>query len=109
MAKIKVCAYCRVSTKDKEQLTSFENQIAYFQREFGENENYELVCLYADRGRSGTSLKRPEFDKMILDAGIDKTQMDGDLFRITGKPKFSRILARANLPGDPIGTFPTKI
>lgn len=42
MAKIKVCAYCRVSTKDKEQLTSFENQIAYFQREFGENENYEL-------------------------------------------------------------------
>lgn len=94
MAKIKVCAYCRVSTKDKEQLTSFENQIAYFQREFGENENYELVCLYADRGRSGTSLKRPEFDKMILDAGIDKTQMDGDLFRITGKPKFSRILIK---------------
>lgn len=94
MAKIKVCAYCRVSTKDKEQLTSFENQISYFQREFGENENYELVHLYADRGRSGTSLKRPEFDMMILDAGIDKSQMDGDLFRITDKPKFSRILIK---------------
>ena len=94
MARIKVCAYCRVSTKDKEQLTSFENQIAYFQREFGANGNYELVHLYTDRGRSGTSLKRPEFDKMILDAGIDKAQMDGDLFRIIGKPKFSRILIK---------------
>lgn len=47
MDRAKVCAYCRVSTKDKEQLTSFENQMSYFQREFGENERYELVKLYA--------------------------------------------------------------
>lgn len=94
MAKIKVCAYCRVSTKDKEQLSSIENQIAYFEREFGENEDYTLVQLYADRGRSGTSLKRPEFDKMIADAGVDKTKIDGDLFRIVGKPRFNLILAK---------------
>ena len=94
MDRTKVCAYCRVSTKDKEQLTSFENQMSYFQREFGENENYDLVKLYADCGRSGTSLKRPDFDKMIADAGIDKSQMDGDLFRIVGTPKFSRILVK---------------
>lgn len=94
MDRAKVCAYCRVSTKDKEQLTSFENQMSYFQREFGENERYELVKLYADCGRSGTSLKRPDFDKMIADAGIDKSQMDGDLFRIVGTPKFSRILVK---------------
>lgn len=94
MNKEKICAYCRVSTKDKEQLSSFDNQMSYFQREFGGNETYELVRLYADCGRSGTSLKRPDFDKMIADAGIDKSKMDGDLFLITGKPKFTRILVK---------------
>ena len=94
MARTDICAYVRVSTKDKEQLSSFENQMSYFQREFGENENYNLVQLYADCGRSGTSLKRPAFDKMIADAGVDKSHMDGDLFRIVGKPKFSRILIK---------------
>ena len=91
---IKVCAYCRVSTKDKEQLSSFENQMRYFQREFGTGNGYELVRVYADCGRSGTSLRRPDFDLMIADAGIDKTKVDGDLFLITDKPKFSRILVK---------------
>lgn len=97
MAKTKVCAYCRVSTKDKEQMSSFENQISYFQREVdkdGKYSEYEFVELYADCGRSGTSLKRPDFDRMIADAGIDKSQIDGDLFRIKGKPKFNRILVK---------------
>lgn len=94
MARVDICAYVRVSTKDKEQLSSFENQMAFFQREFGENEDYNLVHLYADYGRSGTSLKRPDFDKMIADAGVDKSHIDGDLFRIISKPKFSRILIK---------------
>lgn len=94
MARTDICAYVRVSTKDKEQLSSFENQMAFFQREFGENEDYNLVHLYADYGRSGTSLKRPDFDKMIADAGVDKNHIDGDLFRIISKPKFSRILIK---------------
>lgn len=94
MVKEKICAYCRVSTKDNEQLSSIENQISYFEREFGGNDNYEFVELYSDRGRSGTSLKRPGFDKMIEDAGIDKNRMDGDLFLITSKPKFNRILVK---------------
>ncbi len=94
MIREKICAYCRVSTKDKEQLSSFENQISYFEREFGGNDKYEFVELYPDYGRSGTSLKRPGFDKMIADAGIDKSKMDGDLYLITGKPKFNRILVK---------------
>lgn len=94
MAKEKICAYCRVSTNDKEQLSSFENQKSYFQREFGENDRFELVELYCDCGRSGTSLKRPDFDRMIADAGIDKSKMNGDLYLITGKSKFTRILVK---------------
>lgn len=94
MARTKVCAYCRVSTKEEEQFSSFQNQISYFEREFGNHEDYELVEIYRDRGKSGTSLTRPGFDKMIADAGVDKTQVDGDLFRIVGKPKFNRILVK---------------
>lgn len=97
MARIKACAYCRVSTKDMEQVSSLENQKAYFQREFSKNgryDNYEFVGLYVDQGRSGTSLKRPDFDRMIADAGVDKSQIDGDLFHIVGKPKFNRIFVK---------------
>lgn len=92
--KTKVAAYCRVSTKDKEQLQSLDHQRIYFNREFGESEQYELYRIYADEGKSGTKLSRPAFDKMIMDAGIDKTQLDGDLYKIVGEPKFNRILVK---------------
>lgn len=92
--RVKVCAYCRVSTKEEQQLSSYENQIAYFQREFGDSEEYELTEIYMDRGTSGTKLSRPGFDKMVRDAGVDKTKLDGDYFLITGKPKFNRILVK---------------
>ncbi len=92
--KTKVCAYCRVSTKDKEQLGSLENQKQFFLREFGESDDCELVQLYADSGRSGTRLTRPDFDRMIRDAGIDKTQLSGDLYRIVAPPQFQRILVK---------------
>ena len=92
--RVKVCAYCRVSTKEDEQLDSYNNQIRFFEREFGERAGYELVEIYRDRGTSGTKLSRPGFDKMILDAGIDKHHIDGDLYRIIDKPKFNRILVK---------------
>jgi len=92
--RVKVCAYCRVSTKEDEQLDSYNNQIRFFEREFGERAGYELVEIYRDRGTSGTKLSRPGFDKMILDAGIDKRHIDGDLYRIIDKPKFNRILVK---------------
>ena len=92
--RVKVCAYCRVSTKEDEQLDSYNNQIRFFEREFGERAGYELVEIYRDRGTSGTKLSRLGFDKMILDAGIDKRHIDGDLYRIIDKPKFNRILVK---------------
>ena len=57
-------------------MSALVNQMSYFQREFGENDSYNLVQLYADCGRSGTSLNRPAFDKMIADAGVDKNHTD---------------------------------
>lgn len=70
--KIKVACYCRVSTSQKQQLNSAENQKYYFENEFNyTNNDYELYNIYADVGVSGTKLKRPEFDKMLNDAGLD--------------------------------------
>lgn len=66
--KLRVAAYCRVSTEQDEQLNSFENQVSYYTEYIGRNPNYELAGIYADEGISGTSTKRREqFNRMIKD------------------------------------------
>ncbi len=66
----RVCAYCRVSTGSEEQENSFENQKSYF-KHFVEAAGHRLISIYADQGISGTKLSRPEFNKMLYDAGIN--------------------------------------
>lgn len=62
----RVAAYCRVSTDSEEQLTSYTAQKAYYTQKIGENPDWELAGIFADRGITGTSLKkRTEFNKMI--------------------------------------------
>ena len=61
-----VAAYCRVSTDDEEQLTSYTNQKKVYTEMIGANKEWEFAGLYADEGISGTRAdKRPEFQKMI--------------------------------------------
>lgn len=71
MKKERAVAYCRVSTSSKDQANSYENQVRYFNRETEKEGKYKLVEIYADKGVTGTSLNRPEFDKMLYDAGLD--------------------------------------
>lgn len=62
----RVCAYCRVSTDNDEQLPSFVLQQTHYQQLVKEHPNWELKHIYADQGISGTSLKkRDEFNEMI--------------------------------------------
>ncbi len=62
----RVAAYCRVSTDDEEQLTSYTNQKKVYTEMIGANKEWEFAGLYADEGISGTRAdKRPEFQKMI--------------------------------------------
>ncbi len=62
----RVCAYCRVSTDNDEQLTSFELQQAHYMQLMQDHPNWELKHIFADQGISGTSLKnRDEFNEMI--------------------------------------------
>jgi len=64
--QLRVAAYCRVSTDDEEQLTSYEAQIAHYTDKIMTNPNWTMAGIYADEGITGTSaLKRPEFLKMI--------------------------------------------
>lgn len=66
--KIRLAAYCRVSTNNEDQLYSFENQVTYYKDYANRHSEYELVKIYADEGITGTSTKRREqFKRMIAD------------------------------------------
>ncbi|MCM1486738.1 MAG: recombinase family protein [Firmicutes bacterium] len=63
---LKVAAYCRVSTDDKEQKTSYEAQIQYYTEKINKNPEWQMAGVFADEGITGTQAKkRPEFLKMI--------------------------------------------
>ncbi len=64
--KLRVCAYCRVSTDNEAQLSSFELQQEHYQNLVGQHPNWDLQHIYADEGISGTSMKkRDQFNAMI--------------------------------------------
>lgn len=56
--KKKVAVYCRVSTDQEEQLSSYENQMRYYTELITRNPDYEMVDIYADEGISGTNTKK---------------------------------------------------
>ena len=64
--QLRVAAYCRVSTKEEEQLNSYEVQTKYYIEKINSEPKWSLVEIFADKGISGTSLKkRDEFKRMI--------------------------------------------
>ena len=44
----RVCAYCRVSTDNDEQLSSFELQQAHYQQVVHDHPNWELKHIFAE-------------------------------------------------------------
>lgn len=74
--KVRVAAYCRVSTAEEAQAGSFEMQVQHFQSVIDNNPNYELVKIYKDEGISGTTVgKRKDFQEMIEDACAGKIDL----------------------------------
>ncbi len=64
--RLRVAAYCRVSTDDKEQINSYKAQIEYYTEKINKNPEWQMAGIFADEGISGTQAKkRPEFLKMI--------------------------------------------
>jgi len=70
-----VCAYCRVSTDERDQRNSLVSQQKFFETYFNRHPNWNNVRIFADEGLSGTSLeKRDQFNEMLALArvgGID--------------------------------------
>lgn len=63
--KKKVCAYARVSTDSEKQGESLENQIQYYENIISNNSDYEFAGVFADKGITGTTENRPEFQRML--------------------------------------------
>lgn len=64
--QLRVAAYCRVSTDDEEQLSSYEAQQEYYTDKIMTNKEWTMAGIFADEGITGTSArKRPEFLRMI--------------------------------------------
>lgn len=69
LPKLRVAAYCRVSTQEEEQVGSFDMQVRHFTQRIESNPDWELVEIYQDEGISATTIKkRLGFQKMIADA-----------------------------------------
>ena len=73
---IRVAAYCRVSTDDEKQTSSFEIQKAYYDDFIAKHKNWINAGIYADEGLSGTEMShRDDFNRMIADAKAGKIDM----------------------------------
>ena len=76
LQKKRVAAYCRVSTDQAEQLSSYEAQVKYYTAYIEGNPEYECAGIYADEGISGTNTKkREQFNRMIEDCKARKIDM----------------------------------
>lgn len=74
--KLKVAAYCRVSTELEQQESSYEAQVEYYTEKIEENLNWKNAGIYADDGKSATNTKkRDDFNAMIRDALDGKIDM----------------------------------
>ena len=105
----RVAAYCRVSTDDPNQTSSYELQKAHYEEYIREHPGWELVGIYADEGISGTSLAhRKAFNRMIEDCNAGKI----DLIVTKAISRFARNTVDAvsnvrnlSLLRNPVGVF----
>ena len=67
--RLRIAAYCRVSTDLDEQDGSYEAQVEHYSEKIKRTDSWTLAGIYADDGKSGTNTKkRSDFNAMIKDA-----------------------------------------
>lgn len=67
-AKLRVAAYCRVSSDSSDQLNSFQAQLNHYAELVSGRDAWMLVDIYADEGITGTSAeKRQDFQRLLTD------------------------------------------
>lgn len=63
--KMRVAAYCRVSTDSEEQLNSYEAQKNYYTQKIQDSPDWEMAGIYAD-GSSIVGLSQKELAKQVF-------------------------------------------
>lgn len=103
--KLRVAAYCRVSTDSDVQLESLETQKSHYEHYINSRNDWEFVGLYFDDGISGTNTKnRDEFNRMIEDcnAGLIDMIITKSISRFARNTldclKYIRLLKEKNIP-----------
>lgn len=76
LERIRVAAYCRVSTDSEDQLNSYRSQVTYYTDLIKKNRDWIMVDIYADEAITGTQVtKREDFQRMINDCMNGKIDM----------------------------------
>lgn len=71
--KLRVAAYCRVSTDSDAQLESLETQKMHYENYINSRDDWEFAGLYFDEGITGTKAdKRPKLMRLIDDCKAKK-------------------------------------
>lgn len=65
--KVRVAVYARVSSEKDATYHSLEAQTDYYEQYIAARQDWELVGIYSDNGISGTTINRPEFQRMLVD------------------------------------------
>lgn len=107
----RVAVYARVSTASEMQVSSIENQTKYYKKKVAEKQNWDLYKIYADEGKSGTSMKyRTGFKQMLQDLADHKF----DTILCASVSRFARNVTdcieqikhlRTDNPRHPVGVF----
>ena len=85
--RLRVAAYCRVSTDDEDQIKSYNSMVKYYTDFIQNNKQWVFAGVYADKAITGTKVdKREDFQRLIQDC------MDGKIDMVIAKslPRFAR-------------------
>lgn len=84
--RMRVAAYCRVSTDDEDQIKSYDSMVRYYTDMIKNNKDWVYAGVYADKAMTGTKDNREQFQKLIQDC------KDGKIDMVLAKslPRFAR-------------------
>lgn len=74
-SKLKVAAYCRVSSVNDDQMGSLTFQQNYYRQLIDQNEHWELFGIYADHATGRNIAKRPQFRQLLVDCRAGKINL----------------------------------
>lgn len=85
--RLRVAAYCRVSTDDEDQIKSYDSMVKYYTDLIKNNKEWIFAGVFADKAITGTKTdKRDDFNRLIQEC------LEGNIDMVLAKsiPRFAR-------------------